>query len=80
MAKLVLVAIGEHNIRVSFTGSSLEELYKAIENEFADCIPSSCRISHLQIFDEDFEEYVYLKNVSEVKHMSRLRAVLKEVN
>ncbi len=79
MAKLVLVAIGERRKKVSFTGSSLEELNEAIENKFADCIPNCCRNSHLQIFDEDFKEYVDLTDVSEVKDMSKLRVVLQEV-
>ncbi len=78
MAKLVLVVIGEHQRKVSFTGSSLEELNEAIENKFEDCI-SSCRISHLQIFDKDFEEYVDLTDVSEIEDKSNLRAVRKEV-
>ncbi len=78
MAKLVLVVIGEHKRKVSFTGSSLEELNEAIENKFEDCI-SSCRNSHLQIFDKDFEEYVDLTDVSEIEDKSKLRAVRKEV-
>ncbi len=79
MAKLVLVVIGEHKRKVSFTGSSLEELIEAIENKFADCISSCCRNSHLQMFDKVFEEYVDLTDVSEIEDKSKLRAVRKEV-
>lgn len=77
MAVKVLVSVEQNKKMVFFDGSSIQELVEVVTRTFADSIPNSSKISHLQRWDKDFEEYVIITDIFEIENKSKLRAVLK---
>ena len=77
VTKVVLVSIGQRNKKVSFIGSKKKDLYGPIQEKFIDIFQNGQEISHLQLWSNDFQEYVDLEEEDEIANSTKIRAVLK---
>ena len=80
MAKEALVFLEGNNRKVAFSGSSmqLKHLIAAIGERFEDVLRrKGGEISHLQMWDKDYEEYVDIEDVTAVQNKCKIKAVLK---
>ena len=76
--KFALVSIKQRNRKVGFSiGSKQKDLIKPIQEKFADIGQFMDRISHLQLWDEEFRDFVDIDNEAEIPASSKIRVVLK---
>ena len=75
---VVLVSVGQNKRRVTFTGSKKNDLFAPIQETFCDVFQSLTQeISHLQLWDNDFEDFVDLDDQDEIQHKSKIKVILK---
>ena len=74
---VVLVSIAQYKRRVTITGSKKNHLFAPIQEKFGDVFRSIQEISHLQLWDKEFEDFVDLDDQDEISHGSKIKVILK---
>ena len=76
--KFALVIIGQRTRKVGFSiGSKQKDLFEPIRKKFADIGQFTDKISYLQLWDKEFEEFVDLDDEDEIPASSKIKVVLK---
>ena len=75
---VVLVSIGQNKRKVTVTGFKKNNLLAPIQETFCDVFQSLMQdISHLQLWDKEFEDFVDLDDQDEIAHGSKIKVILK---
>ena len=73
----MLVALCNHKRKTNFSGSSLQDLHDCVASSIKDVL-NSRRISHLQVWDKDYNDYVDITNVSDVRNIYKIKVELTD--